>query len=122
MGCGNPKEKLEDEMMKLKISRIEIQMERYNQLQLLKGINGGELKTPKIPDYIDQKFLNNYFIKRNHLSSSDINKEPTIRRRPRKSKSFAIKKKSKIFNFNESENDTKRVKRRNTCKRKTYKY
>ena len=122
MGCGNPKEKIEDEMMKLKISRIEVQMERYNQLQLLKGINGGNFKTQKIPDYIDQKFLNNYFIRRNHLSSKDISKEPTMRRRPRKSKSFAIKRKTKLFDFNESEQNTRAVKKRNTTKRRTFKY
>ena len=122
MGCGDPKEKIEDEMMKLKLSRIEIQMERYNQLQLLKGINGGIMKIPDIPDYIDKKFLNNYFIKRNHLSSSNINKEPTPRRRPRRSKSFALKKKSKIYDFNESENNIRGVKKRNTCKRRTFKY
>ena len=32
MGCGNPKEKVEDEMMKMKMARIELQMERHKQL------------------------------------------------------------------------------------------
>ena len=125
MGCGNPKEKIEDEMMKLKISRIELQMERYNQLQLLKGMNGGKFKTSKIPDYIDQKFLNNYFIKKNHLSSITINKDPIVRRRQSRSKScknVVIKRKSKIFNFNESENEIRKSKKRTTAKRRTFKF
>ena len=35
MGCGNSKEKLEDEMIKLKFQRAQIQMERKNQIKIL---------------------------------------------------------------------------------------
>ena len=38
MGCGNSKEKLEDEMIKLKFQRAQIQMERKNQIKILEGI------------------------------------------------------------------------------------
>ena len=36
MGCGNSKEKLEDEMIKLKFQRAQIQMERKNQIKRIK--------------------------------------------------------------------------------------
>ena len=126
MGCSDPREKIENEMMKIKMSRIEIQMERYNQLEKLKGINGGEIKMPIIPDYIDQKFLNDRFVnKRNSSSSTNKSSKASkeeIRKRPGRSKSFAIKKrKNKVFNFDE-EKESKRPKRRNTYKKKTYKF
>ena len=125
MGCGNPKEKLEDEMMKIKMSRIEIQMERYNQLQLLKSMNGGQIKTPTIPDYIDQKFLKNYLDKNKPSSLRNTSKEGTINRRPKRSKStksFVNKKKEKIFNFDEESQDPRKLRRRYTFKRKTFKF
>ena len=56
MGCGDAKEKIENEMVKMKMERIEVQMERQKQLKLLKDIDGCEIKAPNIPDYID---LNN---------------------------------------------------------------
>ena len=33
MGCSSAKEKLENEMMKIQIRRLEIQMEKYNESQ-----------------------------------------------------------------------------------------
>ena len=53
MGCVDPKEKIENEMIKMKMERSEIQMERQNQLKLLKEIDGFDIKIQKIPDYID---------------------------------------------------------------------
>ena len=93
MGCGNSREKIEDQMMKLKMARIEVQMERYNHLEKLKSMDGRQRKAPLIPDYIDQTFINNYFLKKLNSTSN----EDTLRRRPGRSKSFAIKRKSKIF-------------------------
>ena len=50
MGCGNPQEKLEDEMLNLKIARIELQMERYNQMKLLgQNKNTNKAKQSKVP-------------------------------------------------------------------------
>ena len=120
MGCGNPKEKVEDEMMKMKMARIELQMERHKQLQLLKKIDGSEMKTPNIPDYIDENFLNNYIInKRNSESLLNINDTP---RRTKRSKSFAIKR--KMPNNENPENPDQEIKtrrRNNSFKRKTMK-
>ena len=95
MGCGSPKEKIEDEMMKAKMERIEIQMERINQLHLLKNTYGKEIKTALIPDYIDINFLQDYLIKRQH-SSSTIQKEEScqIRNYHKRSKTNNVRKKT----------------------------
>ena len=88
MGCSDSKEKLEDQMLNLQISRIELQMERYKQLQLLKEEKGIEPNFPKIPDYIDQKFAINQS-KRNSMSTNikEVKNNPIKRR----SKSFKTK-------------------------------
>ena len=88
MGCGNPQEKLEDEMLNLKIARIELQMERYNQIQLLKEKQGTKVNTSTIPDYIDPKFLNNQ-IRRNSTSIKEVN-------------NLQIKRRSRSFKTNRS--------------------
>ena len=88
-------------------------MERYNQLEKLKEINGGEIIMPKIPDYIDQNFLNEHLIKRNSSSSaskaSGTSKEEN-RRMAGRSKSFKILKKRKIQVFNFDEEKQKKMK------------
>ena len=85
MGCGNAQEKLEDEMLNLKISRIELQMERYKQVQLLKETQGKDISISKIPDYIDPKFINAQFRRNSNATSLKDVRNSQIRRR---SKSF----------------------------------
>ena len=55
MGCGNSKEKLEDEMIKLKFERAQIQMERKNQIKILEGLEKKKITEPVIPDFISLK-------------------------------------------------------------------
>ena len=52
MGCGDSKEKIEDEMIKLKFQRSQIQMERKKQIKLLEEIEKKKITEPIIPDYI----------------------------------------------------------------------
>ena len=52
MGCGDSKEKIEDEMIKLKFQRAQIQMERKKQIKLLEEIVKKKITEPIIPDYI----------------------------------------------------------------------
>ena len=47
MGCGDAKEKIENEMVKMKMERVEIQMERQKQLKLLKDIDGTDINEKK---------------------------------------------------------------------------
>ena len=63
MGCGTAREKLENEMVLMKLQRIGIQMERQNQVKILEGIDGRKIKVPNIPDYIDSKFIKQIIIK-----------------------------------------------------------
>ena len=93
MGCGNPKEKIENEMIKITMIRSEIQMERLKQMELLKEIDGTEIKAPIIPDYIDQNFLQEKILEAKNSSSTisiDISPEKLIKKR--KNKSFGINK------------------------------
>ena len=52
MGCGDSREKIEDEMIKLKFQRAQIQMERNKQIQILEEIERRKITAPVIPDYI----------------------------------------------------------------------
>ena len=52
MGCGDSREKIEDEMIKLKYQRAQIQMERKKQVKILEGIEKKKIAEPIIPDYI----------------------------------------------------------------------
>ena len=55
MGCGSAREKLENEMILMKLERIGIQMERQNQVKLLENIDGRKIKVPNIPDYLESR-------------------------------------------------------------------
>ena len=56
MGCAGAREKLEDQMMLMKLERMEIQMEKAKALQKLSEIEGHKVERNHIPDYIDPKF------------------------------------------------------------------
>ena len=66
MGCAGAREKIEDQMMALKLERMEIQMEKEKELKKLAEILGHTVKRPIIPDYIDPKFAKEkkYMIKK----------------------------------------------------------
>ena len=55
MGCANNREKLENEMIKLKFQRVQIQMERKNQIKILEGLEKKKITEPVIPDFISLK-------------------------------------------------------------------
>ena len=51
MGCSDPQEKLENEIMKMNMDKIEIQMERYKQMKLLEE-KSNNLNAKIIPDNV----------------------------------------------------------------------
>ena len=57
MGCATAKEKLESQMMVLKIQRAEITKEREEKLKIYEEMTGERLNRKPIPDYyiVDQK-------------------------------------------------------------------
>ena len=81
MGCGNPQEKLENEIMEMNINKIEIQMERYKQMKLL-----GE---KKIPNHENNPNLQNHNNKNdiiiNNKTNSNNNKVNIVTKTSRKS-------------------------------------
>ena len=56
MGCITPKEKIEDQMMQIKMLKMEIQMDRENKVNQLSQMEGRQITYQQIPDYIDPKF------------------------------------------------------------------
>ena len=52
MGCGTAREKIENEIIAMKLERVGVQMERRNQIKLLEDIDGIKNKEPNIPDYL----------------------------------------------------------------------
>lgn len=116
MGCGNTREKIENQIMEIKMARIELQMERYNQIEQLKGIDGQKISIPLIPDYIDNKFLKDYLIKKSTNISCNSKDEDKIRKHSKRSKSIHVKAKLRTIRL-ESQEKRKALKR-STCKEK----
>ena len=85
MGCGNLKEKIEDELMRAKFERIQVQMERINQLKLLEELTGQKIKISKIPDYLSP--INN----NNKIENEKDNTSITNRKSLKKSKSQILR-------------------------------
>ena len=97
MGCGSSKEKIENEMIAMKLERVGIQMERRNQIKLLEEMDGRKIKEPNIPDYLVLSPKENIEKKIFPAKSKLGNKE--IQNRGR-SKSVDVKKKIKNIKTN----------------------
>ena len=106
MGCGNAREKLEYEMMMMKLERVGIQLERQNQIQLLEKIDGKKMKLYEIPDYIETKEL------RKKLSKKNLKTK-------KRSKSFNLRKKLKSEKINVVDLEAKRPPGRKKSKKKS---
>ena len=120
MGCGNTKEKIENEIMKAKMARIELQYERQQQMKLLKDLDGTDYKPPIIPDYImphaEKSNLKTNITKRTTIQYIQ---PKTIGIRSRRSHSFKLKKKISIDK--EDTHSESNVKRKKSLKRKSLK-
>ena len=75
MGCGSMKEKIENEMIAMKMERVTIQMERKNQIKLLEEIDGRKIIESKIPDYLVATPEKNELIPKERSKSMDITKK-----------------------------------------------
>ena len=115
MGCGNPREKVENEMIKMKMQRTVIQMERNNQLKLLRDIDGKELKFQKIPDYIDESMCTNQDVKKKIKKTEPGSVKKRIRLRKSKTCNPKKRKKTKEEPF-ETLKGGKHLRRKKTCK------
>ena len=102
MGCGDSKEKIEDEMIKLKFERAQIQMERKKQIQILEGIERKKITEPVIPDYISLKpekpFKNiqtEVKTKKKPVSDKNGNDKKNVKKSPTKKKKPKVAKTKK---------------------------
>ena len=102
MGWETSKEKLENEIIAMKLERVGVQMERRNQIKLLEDIEGVKINEPNIPDYLaakpKEKNINldksSNMIAVKSVKSKNLSKVIENRNR---SKSVTVNKKFKIF-------------------------
>ena len=96
MGCGSPREKLEDLMMVYKLERMEVQMEKEKELRKLAEIEGHDIERCLVPDYIDPQFAKEkrlYIEPKENKEKHFNNKSETKRRK--KSKNIIIEEENK---------------------------
>ena len=117
MGCGNPKEKIEDEIMKAKLERIALHMERMKQIKVLENIEGHPIKCPIIPDYIADDFILNKNKKQN-----EKNNDPSNNLNINNSRIKSKRCKSSIGKKIDLNENTELAKKRKINKKKTSKY
>ena len=97
MGCGgNPKEKLEYEIMVLKVNKIDIIQERIDKLKELEKITGKPVYRRPVPDYL---------IREEEKKESEETQNPTTDARSRKS--------SKADKFEKASSKSKKKKKKN---------
>ena len=115
MGCGDSREKIEDEMIKLKFERAQIQMERKKQIQILEGIEGKKITEPVIPDYISLKLEKPFKniqteikTKKKPVSDKNEKKSPKKKKKPKVAKTKKAKhKKTDSTKQDSQKNDNK---------------
>ena len=74
MGCANQKEALEDQIMKMKLQRMSIQMEREKQLRYLSSIEGKQIDASDLPIYLASKGkFNNKNLNKRASKAENIN-------------------------------------------------
>ena len=122
MGCGNVKEKLENEILKVKMDRNVVQYERKKQFQLLKEIYGCEHEIPNIPDYIDTTPIGNHIKNKKNSIPLPSSRSKKKKLRTKRSSSFKIKKNSLISKADTiDETKQRNSKKRNSKKKRTIK-
>ena len=95
MGCGNTKEKIEDEIMKAQLERMKIQYERQIQMKLLKDLDGTDYKPMAIPDYTAPIQIKKPTIRKSRKTLK-LDNSKTIKINPKRNKSFSVKRNTKL--------------------------
>ena len=119
MGCGTPKEKLENEIIAMKLERVGIQMERRNQIKLLEDIDGVKINEPNIPDYLAAKPKEKNIStgkNTNMITVKSKNSSKAIENRIR-SKSVNVNKKFKSLKTNSTSACESKTKSKNSSKK-----
>ena len=95
MGCAGAREKIEDQMMLMKLERMEVQMEKEKHLKRLSEIEGHTIKGGQVPDYIDPKFAKEKKIYDDDYFNNDKKTEAFSKIKNKKIKNGSKKKKKK---------------------------
>ncbi len=122
MGCGNSREKIENEIIAMKLERFGVQMERRNQIKLLEDIEGRKIEEPNIPDYLAMKSKGINIRKKGKLLTKKRNiSSKLINKRGKRSKSLELKKTIKNIKTNSTTALAKyKVKKKNASKKASY--
>ena len=104
MGCVEEQQKIKDQMMLLKLERLEIRNQKKNQIKLLEQIEGHSIQRDEIPDYIDPHFArakniatDYHYINQikiaNTTNKKDINKDEKVKGKEKFESTDKVKKK-----------------------------
>ena len=72
MGCTGEVQAVKDQMMLLKLQRMEVQMAKEKEIKKLSDIEGRPIKRGNIPDYIDPEFAREKNIATDYVDINDI--------------------------------------------------
>ena len=126
MGCSGAKEKLEDQMMLMKLARMEIQMEKEKELKKLSEMEGKPVKRGIVPDYIDPVFAREKNLYDDDFVLNDkktdvSNKKKQVKGNDNMTKKKVKRDKAKDKNSEKSNKKKKRTKKKKIKKKKQIK-
>ena len=115
MGCSGEAQAVKDQMMLLKLKRMEIQMEKEKEIKKLSDIEGRPIKAGIIPDYIDPEFAREQNLATDYINMDDEisqnnKKEAKKEKYKEKNKKDKIDKKKGEKNKKEKSNKKKKEK------------
>ena len=86
MGCATTKEKIEANMMKLKLERVDIRTEREERIKQLQELTGEKIERKPIPDYYIHEEDTNYEINKTKKKNNRTKIENKYSRKSRRIK------------------------------------
>ena len=118
MGCTGEVQAVKDQMMLLKLQRMEVQMAKEKEIKKLSDIEGRPIKRGNIPDYIDPEFAREKNIATDYVDINDIydgnDSEDNKKEKKANKKRIKIKKKKMI---KRKAKKVKRIKRKKKIKK-----
>ena len=107
MGCTADRQTIEDQIMLLKLERMEVQMAKDKEVKKLSELDGRPIKATEIPDYLDPEFMAGKNLptgcdedktSENESDNEDKNKEKKKKEKQKKKKDKKKDKKDKEKN------------------------
>ena len=105
MGCTADRQTIEDQIMLLKLERMEVQMAKDKEIKKLSELEGRPIQGTEIPDYLDPEFMDGKNLptgcdedKESESEKEDENKETKKKEKQKKKKDKKKDKKDKEKN------------------------